>query len=212
MSTSTQTINPVASVVSTGGGSSSGGSYWAYTPTPMIAGASSSAQLNGSTNTTLPSTTPLPTKYVFIRTLSVGSTGDDVIALQQILKHFGYFTFQSATGYFGPITRDAVISFQRANKLAPYPGIVGPKTRELLNNLQATTVAIPTTEVSTSTDSKVYTPTKTYKKQTIKTLPKEASSTSTTSVTPQKKATWTKILKFIETVFGNLEQIIPSTK
>lgn len=63
--------------------------------------------------------------------LSVGSRGSEVSRLQQELKNRGYFTYPRITGYFGTITRDAVIRFQRDNGLL-VDGIVGPQTRGAL--------------------------------------------------------------------------------
>ena len=53
--------------------------------------------------------------------------------LQLKLKALGYFTFDTATGYFGDMTKDAVVKYQKANNLSPYPGWVGPATRDALN-------------------------------------------------------------------------------
>ncbi len=69
--------------------------------------------------------------YVFNSTLQVGSTGADVSALQSRLMVEGFFT-ASATGYFGSITKAAVMTFQAKNGVDSV-GIVGPKTRALLN-------------------------------------------------------------------------------
>ncbi len=63
--------------------------------------------------------------------LRLGSRGSEVSTLQQELKNRGYFTYPRITGYFGPITRDAVIRFQRDNGLL-VDGIVGPQTRNAL--------------------------------------------------------------------------------
>ncbi|MDO8594918.1 MAG: peptidoglycan-binding protein [bacterium] len=82
-----------------------------------------------------PVTPPIPSgsAYVFTLNLAEGSRGEAVRQLQQKLQTLGYFT-ASATGYFGPITRAAVINFQRARGIDPI-GLVGPKTRAALNNL-----------------------------------------------------------------------------
>lgn len=53
------------------------------------------------------------------RKLSVGMSGQDVKELQTILKSKGYFNYQ-VTGYFGPVTKKAVMDYQRASKLYPY--------------------------------------------------------------------------------------------
>ena len=60
----------------------------------------------------------------------VGGKNQNVVALQNRLKTLGYFNFRS-TGYYGPITRHAVIRFQRANGLRP-DGIAGPRTKQAL--------------------------------------------------------------------------------
>jgi peptidoglycan hydrolase-like protein with peptidoglycan-binding domain len=70
-------------------------------------------------------------EYVFTKALSVGSTGEEVTQLQIALQVLGYFK-TTPTGYFGPITKAAVVSFQVANSVDPI-GIVGPRTRAALN-------------------------------------------------------------------------------
>lgn len=62
----------------------------------------------------------------FSRVLSIGSSGADVTALQQLLAVLGYFD-EVPTGYFGPITEDAVIMFQAEYGLDT-DGVVGPIT------------------------------------------------------------------------------------
>lgn len=71
----------------------------------------------------------------FTLPLSLGSRGAEVSALQHMLATIGYFSV-GATGYFGPLTKQAVIRYQKASGLEPV-GIVGPKTRALLNALVA---------------------------------------------------------------------------
>ncbi|MEJ0001873.1 MAG: peptidoglycan-binding protein [bacterium] len=61
-------------------------------------------------------------------TLMGGSRGDDVALLQGFLLNKGLFNFPSPTRYFGPITKDAVIAFQKAYAIDPV-GIAGPITR-----------------------------------------------------------------------------------
>jgi peptidoglycan hydrolase-like protein with peptidoglycan-binding domain len=98
----------VPPVVSSGGGSfSSSGSYWAYSLAPTTTNSSSVVpQTNTEAHV---SANVLPIHHVFTRTLTIGSTGDDVVALQQILKYYGYYTFKDITGYFGPITKEAEV-------------------------------------------------------------------------------------------------------
>jgi len=78
------------------------------------------------------------TEYTFTRSLSEGSTGEEVTRLQTFLQTLGHFT-ATPTGYFGPVTKEAVVSFQKAEGIDPV-GIVGPQTRAALN----ATTAIPT--------------------------------------------------------------------
>ena len=70
--------------------------------------------------------------YNFGRNLAVGSRGADVDALQQILIDGGFLKIASPTGYFGALTRAAVIAFQAKYGIAQV-GLVGPQTRTQLN-------------------------------------------------------------------------------
>jgi peptidoglycan hydrolase-like protein with peptidoglycan-binding domain len=64
------------------------------------------------------------------QTLQPGNRGSQVIEIQQRLRKLGYFNRQP-TGYFGPITTNAVRQFQRSNGLVP-DGIVGQRTQSAL--------------------------------------------------------------------------------
>ncbi|WP_424101942.1 peptidoglycan-binding domain-containing protein [Moorena producens] len=64
------------------------------------------------------------------RVLREGRRGADVTQVQRRLRELGYFNRQP-TGYFGSITKNAVIRFQRKKGL-PADGEVGPRTRALL--------------------------------------------------------------------------------
>ena len=70
---------------------------------------------------------------IFNRTLTMGMSGYDVTCLQNILKNGGYFTGDT-TDFFGPKTIASVMAFQKSNGLTPV-SVVGPQTRQLLNNL-----------------------------------------------------------------------------
>jgi PKD repeat protein len=137
------------------GGSTSGGSYFTSSsvvynppvilPTPIVATTTSTIP-----NTSITEEIKLPTtKYFFVSYLKVGMSGEEVSALQQMLKDYGYFTFNRITGYYGPITQAAVVKFQYAYNLAPYPGVVGPLTRAMLNSLQGNVVATTTLQIFT---------------------------------------------------------------
>ncbi len=68
-----------------------------------------------------------------------GSKGAAVLALQKALSVAG------ANGYFGPSTKTAVITFQKARRLTP-DGIVGPATWKAL-------IAAPSTSSSTGSSA-----------------------------------------------------------
>jgi peptidoglycan hydrolase-like protein with peptidoglycan-binding domain len=53
------------------------------------------------------------------RSLQVGDSGADVEQLQRRLQELGFFQGSSATGYYGPITREAVLAYQRSQRLNP---------------------------------------------------------------------------------------------
>ncbi|KAM3106637.1 peptidoglycan-binding domain-containing protein [Phormidesmis sp. 146-33] len=69
------------------------------------------------------------------RELTIGSSGSDVEDLQRRLSARGYFE-ASPTGYYGSITRDAVLRFQAAQRL-PQTGIADART---LNQLGIGTI------------------------------------------------------------------------
>ena len=61
-----------------------------------------------------------------IRNLKLGSKGDDVREVQELLRDLGYYN-SSIDGYFGKFTRRAAIRFQKEHGLKA-DGIVGKKT------------------------------------------------------------------------------------
>ncbi len=79
-------------------------------------------------------------KYNFARDLKTGMTGDDVQELQRYLNNNGYAlgnTGPGSTGQetkkFGRATREALIRFQKANKINPAVGYFGTLTRKIIN-------------------------------------------------------------------------------
>ncbi len=60
-----------------------------------------------------------------------GDRGTDVVELQQRLQKLGYFK-SKATGYFGPVTKQALLKFQQSQGLTP-DGVAGASTQEYLN-------------------------------------------------------------------------------
>jgi hypothetical protein len=78
--------------------------------------------------------------YVFTRDLKLGSTGADVLALQQYLNAHGFTIATSGSGspgnettYFGPSTQAALIKYQIAHGITPANGYFGTKTRAAVN-------------------------------------------------------------------------------
>jgi uncharacterized repeat protein (TIGR02543 family) len=74
------------------------------------------------------------TEYKFTSDLQVGSTGADVIELQKLLVTAGHLIMPKgvAYGYFGNATKAAVIKYQLAKGITPAAGYFGPKTRNIL--------------------------------------------------------------------------------
>ncbi|MEC4986066.1 MAG: peptidoglycan-binding protein [Oscillatoria sp. PMC 1068.18] len=71
--------------------------------------------------------------------LTEGNRGAEVTAVQVRLQELGYFQAR-ATGYFGEITKDAVMRFQKDRGLTP-DGIVGPQTELALGKTTTQAVA-----------------------------------------------------------------------
>lgn len=69
-----------------------------------------------------------------IRELEYGMEGSDVAFLQTFLASQGLFT-AGVNGTFGPVTRAAVIAFQKKYALNPAYGYVGPKTLAKIKQL-----------------------------------------------------------------------------
>ena len=84
--------------------------------------------------------------YQFTTALQVGSKGDAVTKLQTALG------ISPATGYFGALTKKAVMTFQTSNGLSAV-GMVGPATRAKLNAMCASGSTGSTTGSTGSTGS-----------------------------------------------------------
>jgi peptidoglycan hydrolase-like protein with peptidoglycan-binding domain len=92
-----------------------------------------------------------PNSSTFTRTLTLGSTGADVKALQVFLNNHGYIVASAGPGskanestYYGPATAAAISRFQLAHfstVLAPYgltkgTGNFGPATMKVVNGMK----------------------------------------------------------------------------
>ncbi len=74
--------------------------------------------------------------YNFTRSLTIGSQGADVRALQDYLTTTGHFTYSGgSTGRFGSVTQAAVAAWQKANGVSPASGYFGPKSIAKYNQL-----------------------------------------------------------------------------
>ncbi|MCF7865703.1 MAG: peptidoglycan-binding protein [Candidatus Pacebacteria bacterium] len=71
----------------------------------------------------------------FNTNLTIGSRGADVVALQSYLESKGLLTMPSgvAKGYFGGLTKSAVVAFQISKNVTPASGYFGPLTRAAAN-------------------------------------------------------------------------------
>jgi peptidoglycan hydrolase-like protein with peptidoglycan-binding domain len=107
--------------------------------------ASLQAQLAASQGTTMTTgSTP-----AFTMSLTIGSTGSQVSALQTWLIAHGYSIPAGATGYFGTETQAAVAAFQAANGITPDVGYFGPITMAKVNAMGGSmTTTTTTTAVS----------------------------------------------------------------
>jgi len=79
------------------------------------------------------------------RSLSRGSSGDDVRKLQEFLaKDKDVYPDGLVTGYFGPLTEKAVKKWQEKQGIDPV-GVVGPKTLAALNQFVVASISQPGT-------------------------------------------------------------------
>lgn len=122
---------PAPRLIGGGGGGGGGGGAAPATPaTP--ANPQTGAPAAPATPATPPVGQVLGASTVrFTRHLGLGSKGDDVTNLQQILASLGFF-HESPTGYFGLVTLAAVEDYQKAHGIND-TGFVGPLTLASLN-------------------------------------------------------------------------------
>jgi DNA-binding beta-propeller fold protein YncE len=153
----TPTPSPSVSV-GVAGGSGGGGGYNYYPPTIPItpsSTASSSASVPAPTSTIASGASSLAslvaelrslaiellTSFNNGRSLTIGSQGTDVWALQVFLELDGSgpasmkLASIGPTGYFGSATQAALAEFQKSIGIIPASGYFGPITRAYVNNL-----------------------------------------------------------------------------
>ncbi|MDD4931623.1 MAG: peptidoglycan-binding protein [Candidatus Colwellbacteria bacterium] len=95
-----------------------------------------------------------PSQAVFNRSLSLGSIGDDVRALQVFLNNNGFIVATSGIGspgqetsYFGSLTRSALAAFQAKSDIRPSVGYFGPITKARIISLLSSEVIPSTAEL-----------------------------------------------------------------
>jgi 3D (Asp-Asp-Asp) domain-containing protein len=85
-------------------------------------------------------------------TLRPGVWDHDVHELQAKLKAMGFFDFPVTTGYYGPITKQSVLDFQRAKSIST-DGIAGQQTFSTIkNNLQSKSMTVAATAYTSDCD------------------------------------------------------------
>lgn len=95
----------------------------------------------------------------FIRSLTVGARSDDVKRMQLVLVMNGFLVNEHATGYFGALTKAALIKFQTKHGITA-TGYFGPLTIAKMNALPTdgtivNTLTVPSAAVSGSKDAKI---------------------------------------------------------
>lgn len=146
-----------------GGGGGGGGISVAFTATGSSVKPTTSTPSTPSTGSSAP-TSSTSNGIVLPRTLSRGSTGDDVTSLQVFLIARGYLAPGNAIGSYGALTEAAVKKFQASVGIASSGspettgyGMAGSKTRAKITELSGgMNISVPvTTPASTPTTSSV---------------------------------------------------------
>src|SRR3989344_1142517 len=90
----------------------------------------------------------------FLRDLTVGSSGEDVKCLQNFLK------VTPSSGYFGNLTKQALINWQSKNGVSPTSGYFGPLTRKRIAVIltESGTITTPPSSFSSTTTTPAPTP------------------------------------------------------
>jgi peptidoglycan hydrolase-like protein with peptidoglycan-binding domain len=115
-----------------------------FAMTGATAQAATSAELQAQINALMAQLAALQTPAVSVvltSDLTMGSTGAQVVTLQSFLESKGYLVMPVgvAKGYFGGLTRAALVKFQLANGISPAVGYFGPKTRAAVIAMLAVT-------------------------------------------------------------------------
>ena len=85
--------------------------------------------------------------------IRLGEQSDDVKNMQNLLVKYGYLSRDKASGYFGELTKEAVVAFQSVNGLGT-DGTVGAKTLQLLQSGSAKSKPKPKTNTPSRSNSR----------------------------------------------------------
>ena len=85
--------------------------------------------------------------------MRLGEQSDDVKNMQNLLVKYGYLSRDKASGYFGELTKEAVVAFQSVNGLGT-DGTVGAKTLQLLQSGSAKSKPKPKTNTPSRSNSR----------------------------------------------------------
>ena len=85
--------------------------------------------------------------------MRLGEQSDDVKNMQNLLVKYGYLSRDKASGYFGELTKEAVVAFQSVNGLGT-EGTVGAKTLQLLQSGSAKSKPKPKTNTPSRSNSR----------------------------------------------------------
>ena len=108
------------------------------------------AQRQNNSGTSTSTVNTLTQSFVLSRDLTVGSKGEDVTVLQKFLISRG-FLLKISDGYFDNETKVALAKYQVSKEIYPALGYFGPKTRNVINPINIS--SIPTSTTVTPTKS-----------------------------------------------------------
>ncbi len=133
-----------------GSGSSSGSGTASSGPIASTASSTVTSSTQATSSTTVETGGEVlgAEAFQFAHNLTIGSTVADVLELQKVLTAEGFLDAKYDTGYFGGLTKAAVVKYQKAHRISPTSGYVGPLTRAELNKGSQQTT--PTTTGSTT--------------------------------------------------------------
>lgn len=90
-----------------------------------------------------PAAVSSPSNFRFTSEMELGDRGTQVEELQKMLTKSGHYTYGQITGYYGPVTQQAVKKYQKDNNIYPQTGLIGPLTLGTLNkSFTATTSTV----------------------------------------------------------------------